>query len=80
MTKSNSDRGVLPVLPSIRVYFKNVPKSKKCVFIVAIENAKLKLLKVLSSYNNALCDSSKLFFFTKINPVDMGPLNILRKV
>ena len=30
------------------------PKSKKCVIKVAIENAKLKLLKVLSSYNNAL--------------------------
>ena len=38
-------RGVLPILPSIRVYFKNVPKSKKCVIIVVIENAKLKLLK-----------------------------------
>ena len=50
--------GVHPVLPSNRVYFKNVPKSKKCVIIAAIENAKLKLLKVLSSYNNALCDSS----------------------
>ena len=36
-------RGVLPVLPSICVYFKNAPKSKKCVIIVAIENAKLKL-------------------------------------
>ena len=53
-------RGVLPVLPSICVYFKNVPKSKKCViWIQAIGNAKLKLLKWLSSYNNALCDSSK---------------------
>ena len=31
------------------------------MIIVAIENAKLKLLKVLSSYNNALCDSSKIF-------------------
>ena len=29
--------------------------------IVAIENAKLKLLKVLSSNNNALCDEYKLF-------------------
>ena len=35
-------RGVLPVLSSICVYFKNVPKSKKCVNIVAIENAKKK--------------------------------------
>ena len=42
VTKSTAHRGVLPVLPSIRVYFKNVPKSKKCVIIVAIENAKLK--------------------------------------
>ena len=41
-------------------------------------NAKLKLLKVLSSYNNALCDSSKLF--STINPGDMGPLDILRKL
>ena len=53
--------GVLPVLPSICVYFKNVPKSKKCVIVAAIENAKLKLIKGLSSYNNALCDSYKLF-------------------
>ena len=45
------------------MYFKKVPKSEKCVIVVAIENAKLKLVKVLSSYNNALCDSSKLFFF-----------------
>ena len=59
--KQTPHKGVLPVLPSIYVYFKNVPKSKKCVIIVAIENAKLKLLKLLSSYNNALCDSSKLF-------------------
>ena len=29
---------------------------------VAIENAKLKLFKVLSCNNNALCDSSKLVF------------------
>ena len=72
------NRGVLPILPSICAYFKNVPKSKKCVIIVAI-NAKLKLLKVLSSYNNALCDSSKLFF-TTIKPGNMGPSDILRKV
>ena len=50
-------RGVLLFLLQ-SVYFKNVPKSKRCMIIVAIENAKLKLLKVLSSYNNAL---SKLF-------------------
>ena len=72
-------RSVLPALPSICVYFKNVSKSQKCVIIVAVENAKLKLLKVLSIYNNALCNSSKLFF-TTINPGDMGPLDILRKV
>ena len=28
--------------------------------------AKLKLLKVSSSYNNALCDSSKLFFLQQL--------------
>ena len=50
----------------------NVPKSKKCVIV--------KLLKVLSSYNNALYDSSKLFLQQLINPGDMGPLDILRKV
>ena len=66
LRNQTSHRGVLPVLPSIRVYFKNVPKSKKCVIIVAIENAKLKLLKVLSSYNNALCDRSKLFLFKQL--------------
>ena len=32
------------------------------MIIVAIEYAKLKLSKVLSSYNNALCDISKLFY------------------
>ena len=56
--------------------FKNVPKSKKCVIIVAIENAKIKMF---SSYNNALCDSSKLLF-TTISPGDIGPLDILRKL
>ena len=46
---------------------------------VAIENAKLKLSKVLSCNNNALCDSSKfVFVFTTSNPADMGPLDILR--
>ena len=30
--------------------------------IVALENSKLKLLKLLSSNNNALCNSSKGFF------------------
>ena len=34
---------------------------------------------MFSSYNNALCDSSNLFF-TPINPGDMGPLDIIRKV
>ena len=33
----------------------------KAEIIVAIENAKLKLLNVLSSNNHVLCDSSKLF-------------------
>ena len=44
---------------------------------VAIENAKLKLFKVLSCNNNALYDSSKFFFTTPI-PGDMWPLDILR--
>ena len=35
---------------------------KKTEQIVAIENAKLKLLKLLSRNNNALCNSSKLFY------------------
>ena len=61
------------------MYFKNAPKSKKCMIIVAMENEQLKLLKVLSGNNNALYDSSKLFL-TAINPGDMGPLDILRKV
>ena len=43
---------------------------------VAIEIAKLKLLKVLSSINDALCDSSRLLFSTS-NPGDMKPSNIL---
>ena len=51
--------------------------------IVAIENAKLKLFKVLSCNNNALCDSSKFvfrlfLFFTTSFPGDMGPLDIPR--
>ena len=45
---------------------------------MAIENAKLKLFKVLSSYKMALCDGSKLF--TAINPGDIGPFDILLKV
>ena len=57
-------RGLLPVLPSICVV-KNVPKSTKCVIIVAIENAKFKLLKVLPCYNNTLCDSSYFFYNNK---------------
>ena len=43
--------------------------------IVAIGNAKLKLLKVLSSNNNALCNSSMLFSIT--NPGNMDPSDIL---
>ena len=42
--------------------------SLKCMIkpeqIVAQENAKLKLSKLLSSNNNAFCDSSKLYFST----------------
>ena len=49
------------------------------MIIVAMENEQLKLLKVLSGNNNALYYSSKLFL-TTINPGDMGPLDILRKV
>ena len=41
--------------------------------IVAIEKAKLKLSKLLSSNNNALCDNYKVFF-TTFNPGDMEPL------
>ena len=44
--------------------------------IVALENAKLKLLKLLSSNNNALCNSSKVFFSTS-NSGDMELLGIL---
>ena len=43
--------------------------------IVAIENAILRLLKLLPSNNNALCDSSKLF--STSNPGDMEPWDIL---
>ena len=43
--------------------------------IVAIENAKLKLLKLLSSNNNALCDGSKLF--STSNPGHVEPSDIL---
>ena len=57
-----------------------VASQKKCVIIVAIENEKLKLLKVLSSYHNALCAIVLSFFFTTIYPGDTGPLDILRKV
>ena len=64
VTKSNSpQRCTFGSGFNLCVYFKNVHKSKKCVIKVAIENAKSKLLKVLSSYNNALCDSSKLLFY-----------------
>ena len=60
LTKSNSPQRCTSGSAFSRVYFKNVPKSKKCLKIMAIENAKLKLF--FSSYNNALCDSSKLSF------------------
>ena len=43
--------------------------------IVAIENAILKLLKVLSSINNAF--SVVLSFISTTNPVDMEPSDIL---
>ena len=76
MTKSNSPQRCTSGSALICVYFKNVPKPKKCVIIVAIENAKLKLLKVFA--NNALCDSS--MFFITINPGDIELLDILRTV
>ena len=75
VTKSNSPQRCTSGSAFNPCILKNVPKSKKCLIIVAIRNAKLKLLKVLSSYNNALCDSSKKI--TTINPGDMGPLDIL---
>ena len=69
-------RGLLPVLPSIRVYFKNVPKSRKCMIIVSIENAKLKLLKVtIMRYAIVLS-----FFIQKFTLETWGPLDILHKV
>ena len=43
--------------------------------IFSIENSKLKLLKLLSSYHNTLCDSSKLFSIS--NPGDKEPSDIL---
>ena len=62
MTKSNSpQRCTSSSAFNLCVLKKTSPSKRKCVIVVAIENAKLKLLKVLSSYNNALCDSSKLF-------------------
>ena len=79
VTKSNSPQRCTSGSAFNLCVLQNVTKSKKFVIIVALENAKLKLLKVLSCHNNALCDSSKLFF-TTINPGDMGPLDILRKV
>ena len=79
MTKSYSPQRCTSGSALNLCVLQKVHKSKKCVIIVAIENAKLKLLKVLSSYNNALCDSSKVCF-TTINPGDMGHLDILCKV
>ena len=43
---------------------------------VAIENAKLKLFKVLCCNNNALCDSSK-FFFTRHGTFGYSPLSVM---
>ena len=61
VTKSNSPQRCTSGSAFNLCVLKNVSKSKECVIVVAIENAKLKLLKVLSGYNNALCGSSKLF-------------------
>ena len=72
-------RGVLPILPSTRVYLKKRLQGKEMRDCSGYRKCKIKLSKVLSNYNNALCDKSKRFF-TTINPGDMGPLDILRKV
>ena len=55
------------------------PQVKEMRDYSGYKRAKIKLLKVLSSYTNALCDSTKLFI-TTINPGDVGPLDVLRKV
>ena len=61
VTKSNSPQRCTSGSAFNSCVLQKRPKSNKCVIIVALENAKLKLLKVLPSYNNALYDSSKLF-------------------
>ena len=48
LTKSNSPQRCTSGSAFSRVCFKDVPKSKTCLKIMAIENAKLKLLKVFS--------------------------------
>ena len=62
----------IQVLKQTLLSLKCVIKLKK----VAIEYAKLKLLKVLSS--NKMRYAIVLSFFTTSNPGDMGPLYILR--
>ena len=46
--------------------------------IVAIEKAKLKLLKLLSSINNALCDTIVLSFFSMIKSWKHGAFGYSR--
>ena len=62
MTKSNSPQRCTSGSAFNLCVLQKRPKIKKCVTIKAIENAKLKLSKLLSSYNNALCESSKPFY------------------
>ena len=78
MTKSNSPQRCTSGSAFNLCVLQKRPQVKEMrdLIIVVIENTKL--LKVLSSYNYALYNSSKLF--TTINPGGIGPLDSLRKV
>ena len=80
VTKSNSPQRCTSGSALNPCVLKRVPKSKKCVIIVAIENAKFKLLNLNCCLVTIMRYAILLSFFTTFKPGDIGPLDILRKV
>ena len=78
VTKSNSPQRCTSGSAFNPCALQKRPQVKEMRDYSGYRKCKIKTIKVLSSYNNALCDSSKLCF-TTINPGDMGTLDILHK-
>ena len=79
VTKSNSQQRCTSGYVFNPCVFRKRPQVKEMRNYSCYRKCKIKTIKNMSSYNNALCDSSKLFF-TIINSGDMGLLDILREV